>query len=123
LHRVGNFRQKIIPRKTEYTKQIVISDGIPAVPRNRKFSEFRSEPFNGSENNSEFRSEEQQLKQNLGIPSNPSAEGKTTRNSVPWNKIRIKLPEFRSEPFRRRENNSGQNAAAAVYDSIQIESI
>ncbi len=38
--RVGNFRQKI-PRKTEITKQMVCSDGIPAVPQNRKLSEFR----------------------------------------------------------------------------------
>ncbi len=32
--------KKIIPRKTEYTKQKVIADGIPAVPRNRKLSGF-----------------------------------------------------------------------------------
>jgi hypothetical protein len=36
-----------------------ISDGIPAVPQNRKLSEFLSEPFRGRENNSEFRSVEQ----------------------------------------------------------------
>jgi Flp pilus assembly protein TadB len=61
---------------------MVISDGIPAVPRNRK-----------SRNS---------------VP-NPSAEEITTRNSVPWNKKGkngSKLSEFRSEPFRRRENNS-----------------
>jgi hypothetical protein len=46
--RVGNFRQ---------TKQMVISDGIPAVPQNRKPSEFHSEAFRGRENKSEFRSE------------------------------------------------------------------
>jgi hypothetical protein len=40
-------------------EQMGISDGIPAVPRNRKLSEFRSEPFCGRENNSEFRSVEQ----------------------------------------------------------------
>jgi hypothetical protein len=89
---------------------MVISDGIPAVPQNRKFSEFRSEPFSGRENNSEFRSLDKILKQTLGIhfrtfqqngkqlgipfrgteieansrnslPS-PSAEEKTTLNSV-----------------------------------------
>jgi hypothetical protein len=38
---------------------MVISDGIPAVPQNRKLSEFHSEPFRGRENNSEFRSVEQ----------------------------------------------------------------
>jgi hypothetical protein len=50
---------KIIPRKTEETEQMIISDGIPAVPRNRNLSEFRSEPFRGRENNSEFCSVEQ----------------------------------------------------------------
>ncbi len=50
---------------------MVNSDGIPAVPRNRN-----------SRNS---------------VP-NPSAEEKTTRNSVPWNKNRRKLAEFRSEP-------------------------
>jgi hypothetical protein len=58
---------------------MVISDGIPAVPRNRKFSEFRSGPFRGRENNSEFR---------------------------PWNKNRSKFSEFLSKPFSGRENNS-----------------
>jgi hypothetical protein len=43
----------------ELKEQLVIPDGIPAVPRNRKFSEFRSEPFRGRENNPEFRSAEQ----------------------------------------------------------------
>jgi hypothetical protein len=58
--RVGNFRQKNIPRKEDGkdgTK--VYSDGIPAVLQNRKLSEFRSEPFRGRELNSEFRSVEQ----------------------------------------------------------------
>jgi hypothetical protein len=58
---------------------MVISDGIPAVPRNRK-------PRNS-------------------VP-NPSAEEKTTRNSVPLNKNRSELPEFPSEHFSGRENNS-----------------
>jgi hypothetical protein len=31
LSRVGNFGQKNIPRKKEQRKQIVISDGVPAV--------------------------------------------------------------------------------------------
>ncbi len=48
---VGNFQQKNIP--------MVISHGIPAVPRNRKLSEYRWEPFHGRENNSEFRSVKQ----------------------------------------------------------------
>jgi hypothetical protein len=79
----------------------------------QKFSEFRSEPFRGRKNNSEFRSVDQKKKQTLRIPSqtlqrerkqlgipfriteieansrnslpNSSAEEKTTGNSVPWN--------------------------------------
>jgi hypothetical protein len=43
---------------------------------------------------------------------NPSADENTTRNSVPWNQNRSKFSEFRSEPFRGRETNSDQNAAA-----------
>ncbi len=35
-----------------------------------------------------------------------TAEQKTILNSVPWKKSRRKLSEFRSNPFRRRENNS-----------------
>ncbi len=37
---------------------------------------------------------------------NHFAEEKTTRNSVPWNKTISKHLEFRSEPFRGRDNNS-----------------
>jgi len=58
---------------------MVISVGIPAVPRNRN-----------SRNS---------------VP-NPSAEEKTTRNSVPLNKKRSELSEFPSEHFSGRENNS-----------------
>jgi hypothetical protein len=115
---------------------MVISDGIPAVPRNRisrnsvpnpsaeektsrnsvprnrnrsKILEFPSEPFRGRKNISEFRSAEQKWKQNLGIPFRTLQR---KRNNS----------EFHSEPFRRRENNSEQNAAAAVSDSTQSES-
>jgi hypothetical protein len=76
---LGISPKKRIPRKTELTEQMVISDRIPAVPRNR---------------NSWY-----------SVP-NHSVEEKTTRNSVPWNKTRSILAEFRSEPFRGRENNS-----------------
>jgi hypothetical protein len=65
---VGISDKKIIPRKTEETEQMVISDGIPTVPRKRKFTEFRSEPFRRRENNSEFRSMDQKKKLTLGIP-------------------------------------------------------
>ncbi len=58
---------------------MVISDGIPAVPRNKN-------PRNS-------------------VP-NTSAEEKTTRNSVPLSKNRSNLSEFPSEHFSGRENNS-----------------
>jgi hypothetical protein len=58
---------------------MVISNGIPAVPRNRK-------PRNS-------------------VP-NPFAEEKTTRNSVTLNKNRSELSEFPSEHFSGRENSS-----------------
>jgi hypothetical protein len=76
---LGISDKKIIPRKTELTEQMVISDGIPAIPRNRN-------------------------SRNSG--PNPSAEEKTSRNSVPRNSNRSKLSEFPSEPFSGRENNS-----------------
>ncbi len=66
--RVGNFRQK----------NNSAEDGIDGTNgyfrRNsgcsveQKLSEFRSEPFRGIENNSEFRSVEQKLKNTHGIP-------------------------------------------------------
>ncbi len=76
---LGISDKKIIPRKTEVTEQMVISDGIPAVPRNRNARN--------------------------SVP-NPSAEEKKVRNSVPLNKNISKLSEFPSKPFRGRENNS-----------------
>ncbi len=112
-NRVGNFRQK----------NNSAEDGIDGTKgyfrRNsscsaeQKFSEFRSKPFRGRENTSEFRSVDQnrsklskfpfkplqRKRKQHGIPfreteieaksrnslPNPSAEEKTTRNSVPWN--------------------------------------
>jgi hypothetical protein len=46
---------------------MVISNGIPAVPRNRKLSEFRFKPFRGRENNSEFCSLKRKIRQTLGM--------------------------------------------------------
>ncbi len=87
---------------------------FPSVEQNiSKLLEFPSEHFSGRENNSEFRSVETKIEaysQN-SLP-NPSAEEKTTRNSVSWKKYRSKLSEFRFEPFRGRETCSTQNAAA-----------
>jgi hypothetical protein len=45
--------------------------------------------------------------------SNPSAEGKTTRNSVPRNRNRSKV--FLSDPFSGRENNSEFRSAEQKY--------
>ncbi len=59
--------------------QMVISDGIPDVPRNRKLTDLHSEPFRWKENNPDFRYVEQN---------------------------RSKLSEFPSEPFSGRENNA-----------------
>jgi hypothetical protein len=52
-------------------EQMVIPDGIPTVPRNRKSRK--------------------------SVPK-PSAEEKTSRNSVPWNKNRSKLSEWFPNP-------------------------
>jgi hypothetical protein len=67
---------------------MVISDGISAVPRKRKFSEFLSEPFRGTKINANSRNSR----------PNPSAEEITTWNFTPWNKNRSKLSEFPSKP-------------------------
>ncbi len=52
----------------EWTEQMVFSNRIPAFLWNKKLSEFRSELFQGRENNSEFHSVEQKKKQTLGMP-------------------------------------------------------
>ncbi len=104
--RVGNFRQKIIPRKTELTEQMPISDGIPAVLRNRisrnsvlnpsaEEKTSRGTDIEANSRNSLTKPSAEEKK--LGIPfrgteieansrnslPNLSAEEKTTRNSVP----------------------------------------
>jgi hypothetical protein len=53
-----------------------ISDGIPAVPRKRKLSEFRSEPFLGRENYSEFRSVEKNRRNFRNYVMNPQRKRK-----------------------------------------------
>jgi hypothetical protein len=49
-------------------RQLVCSGGIPAVPWNRKLSEFCSEPVRRGEKYSEFCTVEQKYKQTHGIP-------------------------------------------------------
>ena len=107
--RVGNFRQKNnsaeggIDGTKGYFRR---NSGCSA---EQKISEFRSEPFRGREKNSEFRSVEQKIEaiSRNSLPNTP-AEEKTTRNSVPWNKYRSKLSEFRSEPFRGKETTQNK---------------
>ena len=74
--RVGNFRQK------NYSAEDGIGGKIGLFQRNSDCSA------------------------DLGIPFRThSAEEKNARNSLSWNKIEAKLSEYRSEPFRGRENN------------------
>ncbi len=121
---------------------MVISDGIPVVPRNRKSRNSVPNPsaeekatrnsVPGNKNISKlpkFCSETLLRKRTqLGIPfhetkidansrnsvPNHSAEENTTRNSFPCNKNWRIHSECRSEPFHGRETNSEQNATA-VY--------
>ncbi len=97
MPRVGNFRQKNnsaedgIDGTNGYFRR---NSGCSA---EQKISEFRSEPFRGRENNSEFRSMEQRYKQTpiilfrtllrkraqLGIPFRGTKIDADSRNSVP----------------------------------------
>jgi hypothetical protein len=105
--RVGNFRQKYNSAE----------DG-----RDRTIGYFRRNPGCSAEQKAlgiPFRILQRKRKQ-LRIPfrrtkieanswnslPNSSMEEKTSQNSVPWNKNRNKLSEFRSELFRVRENYS-----------------
>jgi hypothetical protein len=122
--RVGNFRQKNnsaedgiygtndVPRNKNPRNSVPNPSAEEKTTRNSvllsknrsKLSEFPSAHFSGRENNSEFlfpwKKREAYSRNSF---SNPSAKEKTTRISVPWNKYRSKLSEFRSEPFRGRE--------------------
>ncbi len=71
---LGISDKKIIPRKTEYTEEMVISEGISVVPRNPSTEE---EITRNSVPRNKNRS-----KLNNSVP-NLSAEENKTRNSVP----------------------------------------
>ncbi len=58
-----------------------ISDGIPAFPRNRKLSEFGSNPSAEEKKNLEFRPWNKNRSNSRNSFSNLSAEDKTTQNS------------------------------------------
>ena len=122
--RVGNFRQKnnsaedgiygtnAVPRNKNPRNSVPNPSAEEKTTRNSvtlnknrsELSEFPSEHFSGRESNSDFLSVDTKIEEysQNSLP-NPSAEEKTTRNSVPWKKYRSKLSEFRSEPFRGRE--------------------
>ncbi len=72
---------------------MVISDGIPAVPRNRK-----------SRNS---------------VP-NPSGEEKITRNSVPWNKKEAK--SHNSVPNPSAKENTSQNSVPWNQNTVDAHS-
>jgi hypothetical protein len=86
-------------------EEMVISDGIPAVPRNRKLSEFLSEPFRGRENDSEFLSVEQIQKTTLGIPFR-TLQRKRTQLGIPFRTLQRKRKQlgipFRTIPRKRK---------------------
>ncbi len=100
-------------------EQKILRIPLRTLPRKRKQLGI---PFRGTE-----------IEAKSSFP-NPSAEEKTTRNSVHRNRNTCKLSEFPSKPFSGRENNSEfrsesfrgreniseQNAAVAVSDSSQI---
>ncbi len=116
-HRVGNFRQKnysaedgvdgtisLFRRNSGYSaEQKTLGIPFRTVSQRRKCSEFctmelskfHSEPFRGRKNSSEFRPLNKIEANTWNSVPNHSAEEKSTRNSVPWNKNRSKLP-FRS---------------------------
>ncbi len=118
------------------TEQMVISDGIPAVPRNRISRNSVPNPSAEEKTSRNSVPGNRNRSKISEFPSEPFSGRETTRNIVPRNRNRSKLSEFPSkpfsgrennsefcpEPFRRRENNSEQNAAAAVSDSTQSES-
>jgi hypothetical protein len=107
VNRVGNFRQKNYSAEDGIDGTITLfrqnsgrsseqkTLGIPfrTIPQRRKMLGIL---YHGT--NIEANSRNSVL--------NHSAEEKTTRNPVSWNKNRSKHLEFCSEPFRGRENNS-----------------
>jgi hypothetical protein len=85
--RVRNFRQKNKSAEDGIDGKYGYFRWNSGCSAEQKTSEFRSEPFCGRENNSEFRSLETKIEaySQSSLP-NSSAEEKTTRNSVWWNK-------------------------------------
>ncbi len=85
------------------TEEKTTRNSVPWNKNRSKLSEFPSEPFSGRETTRNSLPNLQRKRKQLGIPF----RGKKYKKKI-------------GIPFQ--ENNSEQNAAAAVYDSIQIES-
>ncbi len=100
---LGISDKKIIPRKTEQTEQMVISDGIPVVPRNRNCRNSVPNPSAEEKTSRNSVPWIKKQKEPLRIPFRTLPRREKTRNSVLWIKNRRSLSEFRSEPFRGRE--------------------
>ncbi len=91
--------------KDQFSVGLAISDKKIFVGRRKRWNNWfvpaKFRLFRGTENSRN------------SVP-NRSTEEKNARNSVPWNKNRRKLSEFRSEPFRGTESsrNSFPNRSA-----------
>jgi hypothetical protein len=82
---------------------MVISDGIPVVPRNRKSQNSVPNPCAKEKTTRNYVPwNKNRSKLHNSVP-NPSAEENTARNSVPWDQNICKFSEFRSELFRGRD--------------------
>ncbi len=103
---LGISDKKIIPRKTELTEQMVISNGIQAVPRNRISRNSVPNPSAEEKTSRNFIPRNRNRSKLSEFPSETFSRRETTGNSVPRNRNRSKLLEFPSEPFSGRENNS-----------------
>ncbi len=102
---LGISGNKIVPRKTESTEQM----GTGVFP-----TEFRL--FRETENSRNSVLLNKNISNSRNSVPNPSAEEKTTRNSVPW-KEHIKKKAL-GMAFRGRENNSEQNTAAENFKNV-----
>jgi hypothetical protein len=96
-------------RKEEKTTR----NSVPLNKNRSKLSEFPSEHFSGRENNSEFRSVETKIEEySHNFIPNPSAEEKTTRNSV-----NVGIP-FRTIPRKRNLLNT-KRGSPNVKNSVR----
>ncbi len=123
IHRVGKFRQKIIPRKMDSRNELFVRRNsacsaekktlriVPnySIVAKHRVVSFRQKiiPRKMDNRNKLFVRWKYAClaeKKTLRVVPNYSTEEKTTRNSVPWNKNRNKFLEFCSEAFYRRKH-------------------